>query len=97
MHTSYDARLPADALCTVGSGVCYTPHMPYLKKVAGVLLIILGFLALVTPLTPGAWLMFVGLELIGVRLAAWDKVKEWIAARRGATRSDTPPTDKSTR
>lgn len=38
------------------------------KQIAGVVLIILGFLALVTPFTPGAWLMFVGLGLLGVVL-----------------------------
>jgi uncharacterized protein YqgC (DUF456 family) len=66
--------------------------MKILKVVGGVVLIIVGFLALVTPLTPGAWLMFVGLELIGVRLAAWDKIKEWIARRRVHT-NDTSPRD----
>jgi len=47
------------------------------KKIIGVLLIILGLLALITPLTPGSWLAILGLELIGVRLAAWEKVKAW--------------------
>ena len=32
-----------------------------LKKTLGVLLLILGLIALVTPLTPGAWLGIVGL------------------------------------
>jgi uncharacterized protein YqgC (DUF456 family) len=63
--------------------------MRILKVIAGVLLIIIGFLALVTPLTPGAWLMFVGLELIGVRLAVWDKLKAWIQARRGVHTNNT--------
>ncbi|MEX0933846.1 MAG: hypothetical protein WD003_01110 [Candidatus Paceibacterota bacterium] len=38
------------------------------KKPLGVLCIILGLLALVTPFTPGSWLVFVGLELLGLRL-----------------------------
>lgn len=42
--------------------------MSFLKKFAGVLLIIIGFVALVTPFTPGAWLMFVGLTLLGITL-----------------------------
>lgn len=45
------------------------------KKIVGVILIIIGFLALVTPFTPGSWLIFVGLELLGIRLAVWDKIK----------------------
>ena len=71
----------------------YTAHMRILKQVGGVLLIIIGFIALVTPFTPGAWLMFVGLELIGVRLAAWDKIKARFNAWRSVHPKDTPPVD----
>ena len=45
------------------------------KKVIGVALIIIGLLALLTPLTPGSWLIFIGLELLGIRLAIWAKLK----------------------
>jgi hypothetical protein len=31
-------------------------------------LIILGLLALLTPLTPGSWLALIGLEILGLRL-----------------------------
>jgi uncharacterized protein YqgC (DUF456 family) len=37
------------------------------KKIVGILFIILGLAALLTPFTPGSWLIFVGLELIGIR------------------------------
>ena len=37
-----------------------------LKIILGVFCIIIGFVALVTPLTPGAWLLIVGLELLGL-------------------------------
>lgn len=37
-----------------------------LKRLLGVICIILGLLALVTPLTPGSWLALVGLELLGL-------------------------------
>jgi small-conductance mechanosensitive channel len=36
-----------------------------LKKTIGVILIIVGLAALVTPLTPGSWLALIGLELLG--------------------------------
>jgi len=45
------------------------------KKVIGVILILLGLFALVTPFTPGSWLVFVGLEFFGVRFAVWEKIK----------------------
>lgn len=35
------------------------------RIIAGVILVIIGFIALVTPLTPGAWLGLIGLELLG--------------------------------
>ena len=46
-----------------------------LKKIIGVLLIIIGLAALFTPFTPGSWLIFVGLELLGFRILFWDKIK----------------------
>ncbi len=48
---------------------------PKAQKIAGVILIIVGLGALVTPLTPGSWLVFVGLELLGFRFLLWDKIK----------------------
>lgn len=48
---------------------------PRLKKIAGAALIIVGLAALVTPFTPGAWLIFIGLGLLGFRLALWDRIK----------------------
>ena len=32
----------------------------------GIICIILGFLALITPLTPGSWLILIGLEILGL-------------------------------
>ena len=58
-----------------------TPSISLFKKAAGVLCIIVGVLALLTPLTPGSWLIFVGLTLLGIsieiaedhRFAKWAK------------------------
>jgi drug/metabolite transporter (DMT)-like permease len=36
-----------------------------LKKTIGIILIIIGLAALVTPFTPGSWLALIGLELLG--------------------------------
>jgi xanthine/uracil permease len=44
-----------------------------LKKVIGVILIIIGLAALFTPLTPGSWLALIGLELVGIRLAFFNR------------------------
>ncbi len=37
----------------------------FLRITVGIVLVAIGLFALVTPLTPGAWLMFIGLELLG--------------------------------
>ena len=39
-----------------------------LKIILGVLLIVLGVAALLTPLTPGSWLALIGLEILGLRI-----------------------------
>jgi protein-S-isoprenylcysteine O-methyltransferase Ste14 len=39
---------------------------PVLKKIIGVILIVLGLAALVTPFTPGSWLALIGLQLVGL-------------------------------
>ena len=41
---------------------------PRVKFAIGIFLVLVGLLALVTPLTPGSWLALVGLELIGIRV-----------------------------
>ena len=51
--------------------------MKVLKKILGVILIILGVLIHMIPLMPGSWLIVLGLELLGVRLLIWDKVKSY--------------------
>lgn len=39
-----------------------------LKIILGIFLILVGVLALLTPLTPGSWLALIGLELLGSRI-----------------------------
>jgi drug/metabolite transporter (DMT)-like permease len=39
-----------------------------LKIILGIFLVLIGVLALVTPLTPGSWLALIGLELLGLRI-----------------------------
>lgn len=51
------------------------------KKVVGVVLIILGLVALLTPLTPGSWLIPIGLELLGLRILLRDRLLRWARAK----------------
>ena len=53
------------------------------KQVIGVILIVLGFLALVTPATPGSWLILLGLEFLGLRLLLSDRLLTWADAHPG--------------
>jgi hypothetical protein len=38
-----------------------------IKKIIGIILIIIGLIALLTPFTPGSWLALIGMELLGIR------------------------------
>ena len=44
------------------------------RRVTGVFFITVGLIALVTPFTPGSWLIFVGLETLGVHVVFWEKL-----------------------
>lgn len=46
------------------------PKNMALRKIVGVVLLLLGVLALLTPFTPGSWLAFVGLGLLGFKLVS---------------------------
>jgi len=45
------------------------------KKIIGIVLIVIGVLALLTPFTPGSWLAFVGLGMLGIRIGFWEKLR----------------------
>jgi len=47
------------------------------RQIAGAFLIALGLLALVTPFTPGSWLIFIGAEFLGIELLSQGRVKEY--------------------
>lgn len=59
---------------------------PNVKKGVGVVLIGIGLFALFTPLTPGSWLIFVGLGFFGVRILFWEKIAAWVKNRFGRGR-----------
>ena len=48
-----------------------------LQKIAGVVLIILGFTLHLIPLFPAGWIIILGFELLGVNLLLWDNAKAW--------------------
>ena len=49
----------------------YSRH--WLRKTVGVALIIFGILGLILPIVPGVSPLAIGLELVGVRLAFFDR------------------------
>jgi hypothetical protein len=50
------------------------------KRIVGVVLIILGLAALLTPLSPGSWLILIGLEFLGLRMLLQDRLLDWAGA-----------------
>ncbi len=55
----------------------YIHNKPKIKKTVGVILILIGLVAFFTPLTPGSWIAIIGLELLGIRILFFDKLKSW--------------------
>jgi len=51
---------------------------PMIKKIVGIILILFGLAALLTPFTPGSWLVFLGLSYFGFHFLLWDKIKTWL-------------------
>lgn len=45
------------------------------RKVTGVILVVIGLISIITPLTPVGFLLLVGLEILGIRILVWDKLK----------------------
>jgi hypothetical protein len=52
-----------------------------IKTVVGVVLIVLGLVALLTPFTPGSWLALIGLEFLGLRVLLRDRLCVWAGAK----------------
>ena len=48
------------------------------KKAFGLILVFLGLFALVTPMTPGAWLIFIGAELLGWKFLLNHRLVVWM-------------------
>jgi len=51
------------------------------RKILGLVLIIIGLLALLTPFSPGSWLALVGLELLGVKILTGKKISSLLGQR----------------
>lgn len=58
----------------------YIRGEPKIKKMIGVILILVGLVAFFTPLTPGSWLALIGLELLGLRLFLSDPLRRRFSA-----------------
>ena len=69
-----------------------TMNYTFWRKMFGGLLMILGALALVTPFTPGSWLIFIGAEILGIGLLTRanvllvyqktkERIREWMRRR----------------
>lgn len=53
-----------------------------IKKIVGIILVVFGFIALLIPFFPFAWVGFIGLELLGVRVLFQDKIKSWLTRKK---------------
>ena len=60
-----------------------------IRKSIGIICIILGFLALVTPLTPGSWLILVGLEILGLQFLLGDRFSRFLKKKHKGCSEDS--------
>jgi hypothetical protein len=61
-----------------------------LRRTIGWILVVIGFLSIITPLTPGGFLFFIGLEILGIDFLLWDKIKMWFRKKKGGGKSLDP-------
>ncbi|MCU0918214.1 MAG: hypothetical protein MUC88_27165 [Planctomycetes bacterium] len=63
------------------SSLSWSVTKKVVRIVVGVLLMVLGVVALFTPLTPGSWLIPVGLEVLGLRVLLRSRLRAWANAK----------------
>lgn len=64
----------------------------------GIICIILGFLALITPLTPGSWLILIGMEILGFGFLLNGKLfRRLKGKRKGRLEDSITETEQKTR
>ena len=47
-----------------------------LKEITGIILLIIGILGLLIPIIPGILIIFIGLQLMGLHLLLWHRIKK---------------------
>jgi uncharacterized protein YqgC (DUF456 family) len=52
-------------------------NKPKLKKLLGLVFVLVGFVGIITPFTPWGVLFFIGLEFLGIRFLFIDKIKAY--------------------
>lgn len=60
----------------------YTHTKPKTKKLFGIIAIIVGFIGVLLPIVPGLWLMFLGLEFLGIEILFFDKAIRFFKEKR---------------
>ncbi len=54
----------------------YIRNHPRLEITVGIILILVGLFALITPFTPGTWLALIGFELLNIHFLFLKKLKK---------------------
>lgn len=67
----------------------YTARRPRTRKIVGWFLVVFGFFALIIPLIPGGVLIFIGLEVLGLRLIFTEKLRGIFMCKKVAFAPET--------
>ena len=69
----------------------FTLTRPRFRKVVGWIFVVIGFAALILPIVPGAPLVFIGLEILGLRFLYTDKIKSFFTPKNKPATLYTQP------
>lgn len=58
-----------------------------IRKIFGVVVILVGLAGLALPFLPGWLLIFIGLELVGIELVFFEKIKAFVKKKTGKEKS----------
>jgi hypothetical protein len=56
----------------------YAQSRPKTRKLIGGIVVLVGFIGVLLPVVPGLWLVFFGLELLGIQILFFDKMAKFI-------------------
>jgi|GEM_PF-1200378 len=78
---SNDLFRMADSEKMNGKGAGMPISGSWLKKSFGIFFVLLGLVLHLIPFFPASWIIILGLELLGIRMLAWERLRTFMEER----------------